>query len=80
MVDIKKIKKELLAAFSNAEPPQERIVRDTPLDSALSQFFNKASHMPKELTFEAVINSLAAEKTEKPVDRKQVREILDRYL
>jgi hypothetical protein len=80
MVDIKKIKQELLAAFSNAEPPQERIVKNTPLDAALSQFFNKASHLPKELTFEAIVNSLAAEKTEKAVDRKQVRDILDKYL
>lgn len=80
MTDIKQIKKELLTAFNNAEPPAERIARDTPLDSALSQFFNKSSHMPKELTFEAVLNGLAAEKPEQPIDRTRVREILDRHL
>lgn len=80
MTDIKKIKKELLSAFSSAEPPAERVARDSSLDSALSQFFNKASHMPKELTFEAVMNCLVAEKTEKPVSRGAVKEILDRYL
>jgi hypothetical protein len=79
MTDIKKVKQELLSTFSSAEPPAERIAANSPLDSALSQYFNKASHMPRELNFEAVINGLAAEKTDKPVDRSQVRDILDRH-
>jgi hypothetical protein len=79
MTDIKQVKQELLSTFNNVEPAPDRVAANSPLDLALAQYFNKASHLPREMTFEAVLNGLAAEKPEKPVDRKQVRDILDRH-
>ena len=75
MVDIKKVKRELLRAFNTAELSPEHIAREEPLDTVLVQYFNRASHMPKELTFEAIVNILREGKDEADVPHKRVREI-----
>ena len=80
MVDIKKVKEELLKTFSNSEPAPETIAKDDPIDTILRQYFNKLSHMPKELTLDAITNSLKADAQDKEVTRKRVKAILDKYL
>ena len=80
MVDIKKVKEELLKTFSSNEPAPEIIAKDDPIDTILKQYFNKLSHMPKELTLDAITNSLKAEAKDKEVTRKHVKAILDKYL
>jgi hypothetical protein len=80
MVDIKKVKEELLKTFSSSDPAPEVIAKDDPIDTILKQYFNKLSHMPKELTLDAITNSLKADAQDKEVTRKHVKAILDKYL
>ena len=79
MIDIKKVKAALLQAFNSAELPLERIARADTLDDILIQYFNRASHMPRELTFEAIMHVLKSDKTDKDVLPKRVKEILDQF-
>jgi hypothetical protein len=80
MVDIKKVKKELLETFSEKDAAPETVAKDDPIDHILHQYFNKLSHMPKELTLDAITNSLKSGKQDKEITRKHVKSILDKYL
>ena len=80
MVDIKKVKEELLKTFSDTHPAPETVAKDELIDTILHQYFNKLSHMPRELTLDAITNSLKAGKQDKEVTRKNVKSILDKYL
>lgn len=80
MVDIKKVKEDLLKTFNEKDPEPETVAKEDPIDTVLRQYFNKLSHMPKELTLDAITNSLKAQKQDKEVTRKHVKSILDKYL
>ena len=79
MIDVKKVKAALLKAFNSAEPPPERVARYEPLDAILCQYFNKASHMPRELTLVAIVNLLRSDRSDGDISNKRVREILDQF-
>lgn len=79
MVDIQKVKRALLKAFNLAEQPPARTSRADALDDILVQYFNKASHMPKELTLEAIVHLLKDVKPGADVSHHRVREIMDEF-
>lgn len=80
MVDIKKVKEELLKTFSDEHPAPETVAKEDPIDHILHQYFNKLSHMPKELTLDAITNTLKDGKPSKEVTRKHVKSILDKFM
>jgi hypothetical protein len=81
MVDIKKVKEALLKEFGGKAPPPEQVAKDETIDAVLHQYFNKLSHMPREITLDAITNSLRLGKhEEKGEARKRVKRILDRFL
>jgi hypothetical protein len=80
MVDIKKVKEELLKTFNDKDPEPETVAKEDPIDHILNQYFNKLSHMPKELTLDAITNSLKIGPQDKEAGRKRVKSILDKYL
>ena len=80
MVDIKKVKEELLKTFNENDPAPETVAKDDPIDSILHQYFNKLSHMPKELTLDAITNTLKGGRQDREVTRKHVKSILDKFL
>ncbi len=80
VVDIKKVKEELLKDFGDKEPGPETVAKEDPIDHILHQYFNRLSHMPKELTLDAITNSLRPGSQDKDAARKRVKAILDKYL
>jgi hypothetical protein len=80
MVDIKKVKEELLKTFSDKDPAPETVAKDDPIDTILHQYFNKLSHMPKELTLDAITNTLKDGQKSKEITRKHVKSILDKFM
>ena len=79
MTDIKKIKKELLDAFNSAGAAPAAVNDEGALDSVLRLYFCKASHMPRQLTFLAVMNSLKIEKHDRQLSPQAALKILNRY-
>ena len=79
MIDIKKIKKELLDTFNSAGAAPGAVTKEDALGSVLRMYFAAASHMPRPLIFEAVMNSLKVEKHDRELSRPKVKEILTKY-
>jgi hypothetical protein len=77
MPDIRQIKKELLAAFNSAAPGAPG--REDALDSALRLYFSEASHMPRPLTFEAILKCLKMDAGGQAPRRDDVQAMLDRH-
>lgn len=80
MTDIKQVKKELLDAINSRGAALENVAREDALDSVLSLYFAAASHMPRQLTFEAVMNSLVIADHDRKPSRSRAQEILRRHL
>lgn len=79
MIDLKKIKIELLEAFNQNGVPHAVIARQNALDSVLGLYFAAASHVPRPLAFEAVVNSLAIEQHDEPLSRQKIQAVLNKY-
>jgi hypothetical protein len=79
MVDIKKIKAELLQAFNGKAPQPDAVKQDDVLDSVLGEYFNAHSHMPKELTLEAILRCLRLTGSGRDIEPGQLQALLDKH-